>query len=67
MVSQEVPKKIIELVEKFDREKEKYTNPRFWDILSHEYIHSCQVCSYFNIIKESCAEIISYEYFDNSS
>ena len=55
---------VLHIAEKYV--KEKYTNPRFWDILSHEYIHSCQVCSYFNIIKESCAEIISYEYFDNS-
>ena len=46
--------------------KEKYTNPRFWDILSHEYIHSCQVGNYFNIIIEASAEIISYEYFDKS-
>ncbi len=46
--------------------KEKYTNPRFWDILSHEYIHSCQVGNYFNIITEASAEIISYEYFDKS-
>ena len=36
------------------------------DTVSHEFIHLCQVPVERNIIKEACAEIISYEYFDDT-
>ena len=36
------------------------------DTVSHELIHLCQVSTVRNVIKEACAEIISYEYFDDT-
>ena len=36
------------------------------DTVSHELMHLCQVPLEKNIIKEACAEIISYEYFGDT-
>ncbi len=41
-------------------------NEKNEDVLSHEFIHLCQEISEYNLIIESCAEIISNEYYDNS-
>ena len=37
------------------------------DTLAHEFIHLCQDTSGYNLLIEACAEIISYEYFPDTS
>lgn len=39
-------------------------NEKNKDTIAHEFIHLCQAPNGYNFIKEACAEIISYEYFD---
>lgn len=36
------------------------------DTVSHEFIHLCQEGNEYNLITEACAEILSYEYYDNT-
>ena len=36
------------------------------DVLAHEFIHLCQDTTGYNLIIESCAEIISNEYYDDT-
>ena len=41
-------------------------NDKNKDTLSHEFVHLCQESTGYNLIIEACAEIISFEYYDNT-
>ena len=48
----------------FVRDYDSFDNNK--DTLAHEFIHLCQKNCQYNVIKEACAEIISYEYFSET-
>ena len=37
------------------------------DVVAHEFIHMCQGAYGYNLLTEACAEIISYEYYDETN
>ena len=41
-------------------------NDKNKDTLAHEFVHLCQESTGYNLIIEACAEIISFEYYDNT-
>ena len=41
-------------------------SPTNKDTIAHEFVHLCQECYGYNVITEACAELISYEYYNNS-
>ena len=43
------------------------TDKLFKNIISHEFIHLCQCAINYNVLTEATAEILSYEYFEDSS
>lgn len=47
------------------RDYDKIENHK--DTAAHEFIHLCHVLSCYNLITEACAEIISFEYFDEAN
>lgn len=42
------------------------TDDKYNDVISHEFVHLCQTGISYNLLTEASAEILSYEYFEDT-